>query len=230
MQFSPRASSLMLFMASGAAQAGGLQAPAATQLDEVKVTASAVETNAGSDSLSASQGVVTAEQLENRPRLRTAELLEAVPGLIVTQHSGDGKANQYFLRGFNLDHGTDFRTTVAGIPVNMPTHAHGQGYTDLNFVIPELVETIRYQKGPYDAADGDFATAGSARLEFFHALPQGFAQFEAGENDYQRLVAESRQQQQYAYEQYAEEYDSEEREQGESLIPDFGRLLFFTYL
>jgi len=189
MQFSPRASSLMLFMASGAAQAGGLQAPAATQLDEVKVTASAVETNAGSDSLSASQGVVTAEQLENRPRLRTAELLEAVPGLIVTQHSGDGKANQYFLRGFNLDHGTDFRTTVAGIPVNMPTHAHGQGYTDLNFVIPELVETIRYQKGPYDAADGDFATAGSARLEFFHALPQGFAQFEAGENDYQRLVA-----------------------------------------
>lgn len=161
--------------------------PATVRLEPVKVTA--VASNVYSESSSASQGVVTAEQLENRPRLRTGELLEAVPGLSVTQHSGDGKANQYFLRGFNLDHGTDFRTTVGGIPVNMPTHAHGQGYTDLNFVIPELVETIRYQKGPYDSADGDFATAGSAELEFFRALPQGFATLEAGENNYQRLVA-----------------------------------------
>ena len=171
------------------AKAGGLQVPPTIQLDRVTVTAPAGESNANDQGLSASQGVATAEQLENRPRLRTGELLEVVPGLIVTQHSGDGKANQYFLRGFNLDHGTDFRTTVAGMPVNMPTHAHGQGYTDLNFVIPELVETISYQKGAYDAAEGDFATAGAARLEFFHALPQGLAQIEAGENNYQRLVA-----------------------------------------
>ena len=80
--------------------------------------------------------------------------------MVVTQHSGDGKANQYFLRGFNLDHGTDFATWVAGMPVNMPTHAHGQGYTDLNFLIPELVERIDYRKGPYYAEDGDFSSAG----------------------------------------------------------------------
>ena len=175
--------------AAGIANAGGLQAPPETQLDKVVVSAVAVPDNSSSEGLSASQGVATAEQLENRPRLRTGELLEVVPGLIVTQHSGDGKANQYFLRGFNLDHGTDFRTTVAGIPVNMPTHGHGQGYTDLNFVIPELVETISYQKGTYDAAEGDFATAGAARLELFRALPQGIASIDIGENDYQRLVA-----------------------------------------
>ena len=87
-------------------------------------------------------------------------MLETVPGVIVTQHSGEGKANQYFLRGFNLDHGTDFATTVAGMPVNMPTHAHGQGYSDLNFLIPELVTGVQFSKGPYFADQGDFATAG----------------------------------------------------------------------
>ena len=171
-----------------AALAGGLQGTPVTELEAVIVTAPAPD-NSTSFSRSASSGVATAEQLENRPRLRTGELLEVVPGLIVTQHSGDGKANQYFLRGFNLDHGTDFRTTVAGVPVNLPSHGHGQGYTDLNFVIPELVETVQYQKGPYDAAQGDFATAGSASLEFFSKLPQGLAQIEGGENNFQRLVA-----------------------------------------
>ena len=87
-----------------------------------------------------------------------------MPGVIVTQHSGDGKANQYFLRGFNLDHGTDFATSVNGMPVNMPSHAHGQGYTDLNFLIPELVDRIDYRKGPYSASVGDFASAGSADI------------------------------------------------------------------
>ena len=96
---------------------------------------------------SASQGAVTREGIEKRPLLRPGEVLETVPGMIVTQHSGDGKANQYFLRGFNLDHGTDFATSVAGMPVNMPTHAHGQGYTDLNFLIPELVARVRLQQG-----------------------------------------------------------------------------------
>jgi len=168
------------------AQAGGLQDRPPVQLDAVVVVGNAG--NAGDLGISANQGVATAEQLENRPRLRTGELLEVVPGLIVTQHSGDGKANQYFLRGFNLDHGTDFRTTVAGMPVNLPSHGHGQGYTDLNFVIPELVETISYQKGVYDAGQGDFATAGAAELSLFSRLPQGLAHLELGERDYQRLV------------------------------------------
>ena len=111
---------------------------------------------------SASEGVVPGVQLEGRPVLRAGEVLEVVPGLIVTQHSGDGKANQYFLRGFNLDHGTDFATRIDGVPVNMPTHAHGQGYIDLNFIIPELIGRVVYQKGPYYAEDGDFGSAGSA--------------------------------------------------------------------
>src|SRR5450830_1139453 len=111
----------------------------------------------------ASQGTVTAGLIANRPALRPGELLEFVPGVIVTQHSGDGKANQYFLRGFNLDHGTDFATYVDGMPVNMRSNAHGQGYSDLNFLIPELVQRIDYKKGPYFADEGDFASAGAAR-------------------------------------------------------------------
>src|SRR5581483_3842496 len=113
---------------------------------------------------SASQGAVTARQLDERPLMRDAEVLETVPGVIVTQHSGDGKANQYLLRGFNLNHGTDFATTVAGMPMNLPTHAHGQGYTDLNFLIPELVTGVQFSKGPYYADQGDFATAGSSNI------------------------------------------------------------------
>ena len=96
--------------------------------------------------------------------LRTGELLETVPGLVVTQHSGDGKANQYFLRGFNLDHGTDLATSVDGIPVNMHTHGHGQGYTDINFVIPELLDRIEYKKGTYYADEGNFSAAGAVDL------------------------------------------------------------------
>src|SRR5262245_29073355 len=115
---------------------------------------------------SASEGVVTDEQLGLRPVLRTGELLEVVPGLIVTQHSGDGKANQYFLRGFNLDHGTDLATSVDGVPVNMPTHAHGQGYTDVNFVIPELIESIDYRKGTYYADTGNFSAAGAVNMSY----------------------------------------------------------------
>ncbi|HEY0906602.1 MAG TPA: Plug domain-containing protein, partial [Methylophilus sp.] len=124
---------------------------------------------------SASDGKVTEKQLAHRPFLRPAEVLETVPGLIVTQHSGDGKANQYFLRGFNLDHGSDFATFVNGMPVNMVSHAHGQGYMDLNFLIPELIGGLRYQKGPYAAEDGDFATTGSARIAYKRSLPASFA-------------------------------------------------------
>jgi len=137
---------------------------------------------------SASEGTVTARQLATRPLLRPAEVLEVVPGMIVTQHSGDGKANQYFLRGFNLDHGSDFSTQVLGMPINLVTHAHGQGYMDLNFLIPELIGAIRYRKGVYDAEDGDFATAGSARIDYRRHLDAPFAEISLGRNGYRRLL------------------------------------------
>ena len=141
---------------------------------------------------SANEGTVLGKQIENRPSSRTAEILEAVPGVIVTQHSGDGKANQYFLRGFNLDHGTDFSTTVMGMPVNMPTHAHGQGYSDLNFLIPELVRTIKYKKGTYYAEEGDFSAAGAAAFDYVRVLPHNLINVEAGGDRYRRtLVAGS---------------------------------------
>ena len=148
--------------------------------------------NSVGSSDAASGGVVTSRLIESRPTLRPGEVLEFVPGLIVTQHSGDGKANQYFLRGFNLDHGTDFATYVDGMPVNMPSHAHGQGYSDLNWLIPELVTRIRYRKGPYYAEEGDFASAGSARIDLFGALPRGIASLTLGQDRYVRaLVTDS---------------------------------------
>lgn len=144
--------------------------------------------NAVGTSNAASQGTVTSTLISNRPALRTGELLEFVPGMIVSQHSGDGKANQYYLRGFNLDHGTDFATYVDDIPVNMRTHAHGQGYTDLNFLIPELVNRIDYKKGPYFVDEGDFASAGAAHIRLTNKLPQGVASLSIGNNGYQRAV------------------------------------------
>jgi outer membrane receptor protein involved in Fe transport len=138
---------------------------------------------------SASEGVVTAKQLRTRPVLRAGDIMEAVPGLVATQHAGEGKANQYFLRGFNLDHGTDFATFVDGVAVNLPTHGHGQGYTDLYFVIPELVDAVRYRKGPYHAEEGDFAAAGSARIRTVRRLPRPFGLVEAGAHGYGRLLA-----------------------------------------
>ncbi len=137
---------------------------------------------------SAGEGAVTARQLANRPLLRPAEVMEAVPGLTVTQHSGDGKANQYFLRGFNLDHGSDFSTQLMGMPVNMASHAHGQGYMDLNFLIPELVSGLRYRKGMYAAEDGDFATTGSARIDYQRSLPAPFVEATLGAHDHRRLL------------------------------------------
>jgi hypothetical protein len=140
----------------------------------------------------ASQGAITAKQLDERPLMRDGEVLETVPGVIVTQHSGEGKANQYFLRGFNLDHGTDFATVVAGIPVNLPTHAHGQGYSDLNFLIPELVTGVQFSKGPYYAEQGDFATAGSSNINYASALDRPIVHVEGGSEGYARaLVAAS---------------------------------------
>jgi len=164
--------------------------PTATQLQPVTVLGN--YDNAVGSSDAASQGSVTATLIASRPTLRPAEVLEFVPGVIVTQHSGDGKANQYFLRGFNLDHGTDFATFVDGMPVNMPTHAHGHGYSDLNWLIPELVSRIDYKKGPYYAEEGDFSSAGAARIGLFGKLPQGIASLTLGAHRYERaLVAKS---------------------------------------
>ncbi len=154
---------------------------------------SAVEVRARAENLeglaaAGSEGVVSSQRLAAVPILRPGEALEMVPGLIVTQHAGDGKANQYFLRGFNLDHGTDFATFVGGVPVNMPTHAHGQGYTDLNFLIPELVDRIAFRKGPYFAEEGDFASAGAAHIDYFRRMDASLAQITLGEKGYARSL------------------------------------------
>lgn len=137
----------------------------------------------------ASAGTIRRELLESRPAQRPGEVLEFVPGVIVTQHSGDGKANQYFLRGFNLDHGTDFATRIAGMPVNMPSHGHGQGYSDMNFLLPELVERVEYRKGPYFASVGDFAAAGSAEIKYLSRVAAPFGQITLGANGYRRGLA-----------------------------------------
>lgn len=167
--------------------AGGL--PTAV-LDEVIVTGR-LDTLNGTP-VSATQGVVTDEQLAVRPVSRAGEVLEVVPGLIVTQHSGAGKANQFFLRGFNLDHGTDLATSLNGVPVNMPTHAHGQGYTDINFIIPELIESIAYRKGPYYAETGNFSAAGAVDMRYRRKLDAPLLVAEGGGDNYYRgLIAAS---------------------------------------
>ncbi len=137
---------------------------------------------------SANSGVVTQEQLDARTVYRPGELLEATPGLIVSQHSGEGKANQYYLRGFNLDHGTDLRTTIDGMLVNQRSHAHGQGWTDLNFLIPELTTRLDYRKGPYYAAEGDFASAGAVAARYADKLDHGIASIGLGQKGYRRVL------------------------------------------
>jgi len=136
----------------------------------------------------ASEGVVGYADFEDRPLSRVGELVEVIPGAVATQHSGEGKANQYFLRGFNLDHGTDFSAHIDGVPVNLRTHGHGQGYLDLNFVIPEIVERVDYRKGPYRASTGDFSSAGSARYVTYDSIENNFIELTIGEFDYLRAV------------------------------------------
>ncbi|HEV2720290.1 MAG TPA: TonB-dependent receptor [Thermoanaerobaculia bacterium] len=137
----------------------------------------------------ASEGVISAQQIAERPLQRPADVLESVPGVIVSQHSGEGKANQYYLRGFNLDHGTDLAQTVAGAPVNMPSNAHGQGYSDDNFVMPELIDSVQYRKGPYYADAGDFASAGSINIDYVSVLVQPLVSLTGGRFGYRRLFA-----------------------------------------
>jgi outer membrane receptor protein involved in Fe transport len=163
---------------------GLLWAQEVQRLENIEVIGN-YENNIGTSD-AASQGVVTPKMFRDRPVQRPGEVLETIPGLIISQHSGDGKANQYYLRGYNLDHGTDFATFVAGMPINMRTHAHGQGYTDLNFLIPELISRVDYHKGPYFAEDGDFASAGSARISYAESLPQNVASVTGGSFGYRR--------------------------------------------
>ena len=137
---------------------------------------------------SANSGVVTQKQLEARTVYRPGEVLEATPGLIVSQHSGEGKANQFYLRGFNLDHGTDLRTTIDGMLVNQRSHAHGQGWTDLNFLIPELTTRLEYRKGPYYAAEGDFASAGAVSAVYADKLEQGIFSLGLGQKGHRRVL------------------------------------------
>ena len=185
-----RSTSRRLATLAGVAVFAGAAAVAAGEgvqkLEEVEITGS-IENAVGTWD-AASQGAVSGEEIARRPVQRPAEVLEVVPGMIVSQHSGDGKASQYFLRGYNLDHGTDFATWVAGMPVNMPTHAHGQGYTDLNFLIPELISRVQYNKGPYFAEDGDFSSVGSARISYAEQLPESIASLTAGQNAFKRAV------------------------------------------
>ena len=138
---------------------------------------------------SSSQGAITAAQLETRPVMRAGEVLETVPGLVISQHSGEGKANQYYLRGFNLDHGTDFATNVAGIPVNTPTGAHAHGYADISFLIPELVSGVQFKKGPYFADEGDFSAAGSASISYTNRVDRPLVRLSAGDQGWSRVLA-----------------------------------------
>ncbi len=173
--------SFVLLLLASPAYAGGIQT-----LDVVEVTDS-IENLVGTAD-SANEGTVTKQQLESRPAYRNGELLEVVPGLIVTQHSGEGKANQYFLRGVNLDHGTDIRITVDGMLVNEHTNAHGQGYSDTNFMIPELISDMQYRKGPYYAEYGDFSSVGAVDINYVDTLKQGIALQTVGTGNYQRTL------------------------------------------
>lgn len=145
--------------------------PAANSGELETVVVTAARTTLLGLALTSSQGVVTASEMKLTPAYRVGQMLETIPGLVVTSHSGEGKANQYLMRGFNLDHGTDLATFVGGMPVNQRTHAHGQGYTDLNFIIPELISGVQYTKGPYYASEGDFAAVGSDHIDYLDMIP-----------------------------------------------------------
>ena len=138
---------------------------------------------------SASEGVISQVDIYKRPVQRPGDILEAVPGLIVTQHSGSGKSNQLYLRGFNLDHGTDFATWIDGMPVNMRSHGHGQGYTDINFLMPEIIEEMSFVKGPYHSEIGDFSSAGGVHIQTIDQLDKKSIKIGLGENGFNRILA-----------------------------------------
>lgn len=188
--------SVVLASVATAPQAFAQQAvmsDAASSLPAVDVIAERPRTRTGPPPQSddapvaaAGESTVSGEDVNARPFSRPAEALEIVPGLVVTQHSGEGKANQYFLRGMNLDHGTDLAITVDGMPVNMRTHGHGQGYADLNFLIPELIGSVHIRKGPYFADEGDFASAGAVHVGLLDTIDRSMALASAGSFGYRR--------------------------------------------
>jgi len=176
---------------------GFIQAQTPVKTDELPTELGEIIIEGKAESLigiatSASKGQTSAKELLARPFSRRGELLESIPGFIATQHSGDGKANQYFLRGTNLDHGTDFLMYVDGMPINLRNHAHGQGYADTNFIIPELIGELEYWKGNYFAQHGDLSSTGAARFKLLDALPQGILSTTWGEYEYSRtLIADT---------------------------------------
>src|SRR5579859_7404580 len=155
-------------------------------LDEITVSAQRMALIGTAQT--ASEGIVTDEELQISPDYRPGQLLETAPGVIATSHSGEGKANQYLLRGYNLDHGTDLETYVDGMPINQPTHAHGQGYTDLNFMIPELADAMTYTKGPYYTDVGDWGAVGSVRMSYHDTIPDQVS-VSGGSYGFQRVLA-----------------------------------------
>jgi TonB dependent receptor/TonB-dependent Receptor Plug Domain len=171
--------------------------PAATTAANAPVPAAPSDTSGGQNiaggapapTQAASQMTVTGAEVNAQIFTRPGEALEIVPGLIVTQHSGEGKANQYFLRGYNLDHGTDLAITLDDMPMNMRTHAHGQGYADLNMLIPELVSSMDIRKGPYFADVGDFGSAGAVSIGLLDTVPKKVAQFTTGSFGYERFLS-----------------------------------------
>ncbi len=167
--------------------------PSAAPLREIgRVRAAGRNANLVGKAISASTGTIGQEQIATRPLLRPGEILEDIPGLVISQHSGGGKANQYYLRGFQLDHGTNLEAVLSGVPVNLGTHAHGQGYSDINYLIPEIVASVEFKKGTYFADQGDFAVAGGYDLEFRNTIAP-LAEFTVGDFGYDRfLTAESR--------------------------------------
>jgi hypothetical protein len=156
------------------------------ELETIFVTAERL--NLIGTATTASEGVVVNYELSLAPAFRPGQLLETVPGLDVTSHSGEGKANQYLMRGYNLDHGTDLALYVDDMPVNEPTHAHGQGYADMNFMIPELATNIHYTKGTYYADEGDFASVGAVHVNYLNHIEEQISTA-AGTLGFERLLS-----------------------------------------
>jgi hypothetical protein len=186
MSMTPRARVALRLGVTASLSCLALPPLSAHELPEVRVSA---EQDPGPQPVAASQGHISAAQIQRTVFDHPGQVLDLIPGMVVTQHSGEGKANQYILRGFNLDHGTDFAIRLQGVPLNMPSHAHGQGYADLHLLIPELVARIDFRKGPYFAAEGDFSSAGSADIQYRSRLERPLTQFSIGPQGYLRVLA-----------------------------------------
>lgn len=160
------------------------QVPISVTMEESSISLDQVVLVSKVDALSR----IAAMDLKTNPVKSSQEILRKVPGLIIGQHAGGGKAEQIFLRGFDIDHGTDIALSVDGLPVNMVSHAHGQGYADLHFVIPETIENINFGKGPYYGDQGNFNTAGYVDLRLRKSLDENLVSLELGQFNTQRLL------------------------------------------